>query len=206
MALRLRRRARQDPVRPAAAPPPDGAAGCLDPWSRGWDREPVAGRFIDWASAEHHAGFGAGFCGVWHEQDPLVPIGRFPIGPQGIADANALLRRAVIVPRLEERRLTGSRLVAETEDAVLLLTQEREEAGWHVHHNVTANGWFVHAFFAPPPALPETPPGSPTLAQARDRAAAEWGELDWEPVDPAVPRGLLETAAWAFARRLPAAS
>jgi len=131
-----------------------------------------------------------------------VPMARFPIDPRGIAEANALLRRAVVLPRMEARRLTGSRLVAETDEAVLLLTQEREEAGWHVHANVTATGWFVHAFFAPPPALPVTAPGSVTLASARDRAAAEWGELDWEPVDPAVPRGLLETAAWAHGRSL----
>ena len=131
-----------------------------------------------------------------------MPMARFPIDPRGIAEANALLRRAVVLPRMEARRLTGSRLVAETDEAVLLLTQEREEAGWHVHANVTATGWFVHAFFAPPPALPVTAPGSVTLASARDRAAAEWGELAWEPVDPAVPRGLLETAAWAHGRSL----
>jgi len=207
MGLSLRRRAKhQEPFRAAVEPPPDGAAGCLDPWSRSWQREPVAGRFVDWESAEHHAGFGTGFCGVWHEEDPLVPIARFAIGPQGVSDANALLRRAVILPRLEARRLTGSRLVAETDEAVLLLVQEREEAGWHVHARVIGNGWFLHAFFAPPPELPETGPGSATLAHARDRAAAEWGELDWEPVAPTVPRGLLETAAWAHARGLAAAS
>ncbi len=206
MALRLRRRAQQDPVRPAAAPPSDGTSRCLDPWSRAWPREPVAGRFVDWGTAAHHTGFGAGFCGVWHEQDPLVALARFPIGPEGIREANALLRRSEILPRLEARRLTGARLLAEAEAGVLLLTQEREEPGWHVHAGAHETGWFVHLLYPDPASLPVTAPGSATLADARDRAAGEWGELDWEPVPATVPRGLLDTAVWARSRGLAAAS
>ena len=206
MGLRLWRRSRVDPPRPAAAPPPDGAAGCLDRYSRGWVPEPVAGRFVDWSTASHHAGFGVGFCGVWHGDAPLVPLARFPISPEGIQNANALLRRLEVMPRLQARRLPGARLVADAGGTVLLLVEEREEPGWHVHAGVTGSGWFVHAFGGPRPELPETPPGSASLADARERAAEEWDGLEWEPVPPTVPRGLLDTAGWARARRLAAAS
>lgn len=206
MSLRLWRRSRIEALRPAAPPPPDGAAGCLDAYSRAWEREPVAGRFVDWSAASHHAGFGAGFCGVWHEDAPLVPLERFPISPEGIQAANALLRDLVVLPRVQARRLPGARLVAAAGETVLLLVEEREEPGWHVHAGVTGSAWFVHAYGGRLPELSETPPGSASLADARERAAEEWDGLEWEPVPPTVPRGLLDTAGWARARRLAAAS
>ena len=78
----------------AAVPPADGDAPCLDAYSRRWGTQPIAGRFVDWAAATHHAGFGEAFCGVWHADDPLTPIDRFAIGPAGILAANLELRRA----------------------------------------------------------------------------------------------------------------
>ena len=88
MGLHLRRRRKLEPVPAAAVPPADGAAPCLDAYSRRWATQPIAGRFVDWAAATHHAGFGAGFCGVWHGDDPLTPIDRFAIGPAGVLAAN----------------------------------------------------------------------------------------------------------------------
>jgi hypothetical protein len=207
MSLRPWRRSRVEPLRPAATPPPDGAAGCLDAYSRNWEREPLAGVFVDWSDAGHFAGFGAGFCGVWHEDEPLVPIERFPIGPEGIQAANALLRRVEVLPLLEARILTGARLVAHAGEMMLLLAQEREQSDWHVHAGVTESAWFAHAFSDALPDLPRTPPGSATLADARERLADEWdGELEWDAVPPTVPRGLLDTARWALSRQLAAAS
>src|SRR5215207_9485705 len=91
--MRLRRRRTLEPVPTSAMPPADGAAPCLDAASRRWPAQPVAGRFVDWATAEHYAGFGAGFCGVWHSADPLTPLDRFAIGPEGVVRAR-LRRRA----------------------------------------------------------------------------------------------------------------
>ena len=205
MSPRPWRRSRIEP-RPAAAPPPDGAAGCLDAYSRAWEREPLAGRFVDWSQAAHLAGFGAGFCGVWHEDAPLAPVERFPIGPEGIQSANALLRRLEVLPLLEARILPGVRLVAFAGETLLVLAEEREQPGWHVHAGVTGSAWFAHAFDGAVPELPQTPPGSATLADARERLADEWGEVDWDAVPPTVPRGLLDTARWALSRPLAEAS
>ena len=206
MSLRPWRRSRVEPLRPAATPPPDGAAGCLDAYSRTWDREPLAGRFVAWSEAVHFAGFGLGFCGVWREDAPLVPVERFPIDPAGIQSANALLRRLEVLPLLEARVLPGARLVAFAGETLLLLAEEREQPGWHVHSGVTSAAWFAHAFAGEEPELPHTPPGSATLADARERLAEEWGELEWDAVPPTVPRGLLDTAGWARSRPLAAAS
>jgi hypothetical protein len=206
MSLRPWRRSRVEPLRPAAAPPPDGAAGCLDAYSRSWEREPLAGRFVGWSEAAHYAGFGLGFCGVWGEGQPLAPIERFPIDPAGIQGANALLRTLEVLPLLEARILSGSRLVAFAGETLLLLAQEREQPGWHVHAGVTESAWFVHAFAGEELGLPHTRPGSATLADARERLAEEWGELEWDAVPPTVPRGLLESARWALSRPLTAAS
>jgi hypothetical protein len=200
------RRSRIEPLRPAAAPPPDGAAGCLDAWSRAWEREPLGGRFVDWSESAHLAGFGAGFCGVWHEDAPLVPVQRFLIGAAGIQAANALLRRLEVLPLLEARILPGARLAAFAGETLVLLAEEREQPGWHVHAGVTGVAWFAHAFDGEEPGLPRTPPGSATLADARERLADEWGELDWDAVPPTVSRGLLDTARWALSRPLAAAS
>ena len=79
----LRRRRKLEPVPSSAAPPADGAAPCLDAFSRRRGTEPIAGVFVDWATAEHYCGFGAGYCGVWHADDPLTPLDRFAIGPAG---------------------------------------------------------------------------------------------------------------------------
>jgi hypothetical protein len=203
MGLRLRRRRDTTPV-PPPAPPADGAAPCLDPYSRGWAHAPVAGRFVDWEAAAHHAGFGQGFCGVWHADDPLTPLERFAIDPAGVGAANLLLRRLELLPALAARRLTGARLTADTGDALLLLAQEREAPGWHVHHGVEGAGWFVHEFGAL--EIPRTGPGSATLHDALDRAEHDWGPLEWQPVPPAVPRGLLDTFAWARGEDQAAAS
>jgi hypothetical protein len=205
MSLRPWRRSRVESLR-QAAPPPDGAAGCVDAYSRAWEREPLAGLFVDWSEASHFAGFGAGFCGVWHEDVPLVPLRRFPIGPEGIQSANALLRELEVLPLLEARILPGARLVAHAGETLLLLVREREQPAWHVHTGVTESAWFAHAFRAALPELPHTPPGSATLADARVRLAEEWGELEWDAVPPTVPRGLLDTARWALSRPLAAAS
>ncbi len=75
-----------------------------------------------------------------------------------------------------------------------------------MHAGVTGNAWFAHAFECDLPELPHTPPGSATLADARERVADELGELEWDAVPPTVPRGLLETARWALSRPLAAAS
>ena len=60
MVLHLRRRRKLEPVPATAVPPVDGDAPCLDAYSRRWATQPIAGRFIDWADATHHAGFGEG--------------------------------------------------------------------------------------------------------------------------------------------------
>jgi hypothetical protein len=206
MSLRPWRRSRVESLRQAAPPPPDGAAGCVDAYSRAWEHEPLAGLFVDWSEAAHFAGFGAGFCGVWHEDVPLVPLRRFPIGPEGIQSANALLRELEVLPLLEARILPGARLVAHAGETLLLLAQERERPGWHVHAGVTESAWFAHAFRVARPELPHTPPGSATLDDARERLAEEWGELEWDAVPTTVPRGLLDTARWARSRPLAAAS
>jgi hypothetical protein len=205
MSPRPWRRSRIEP-RPAAVPPPDGAAGCLDPYSRAWAREPLAGRFVDWGESAHLAGFGAGFCGVWHEDAPLSPVERFPIGAEGIQSANALLRRLEVLPLLEARILSSVRLVAFAGETLLVLAEEREQPRWHVHAGVTGAAWFAHAFDGEEPGLPHTSPGSATLADARERLADEWGEVDWDAVPATVPRGLLDTARWALSRPLAEAS
>jgi hypothetical protein len=198
----LRRRRKLEPVRPAAMPPADGAAPCLDPTSRAWGVQPVAGRFVDWAATAHYAGFGAGFCGVWHAGDPLTPIDRFAIGPAGVLSSNLLLRRLELIPMLAERRLPGPRLISRAdEDVLLLLAEERVGAGFQVHAGVGATAWFVHAFgVGPIPELPATEPGSATLGDALERALGDWGPVEWSAVPAAVPRGLFDTLAWAVRR------
>ncbi len=195
----LRRRRNLEPVPSSAVPPPDGAAPCLDATSRRRPREPIAGRFVDWANADHHCGFGAGFCGVWHADDPLTPIERFAIGRAGVLSANLLLRRLELIPRLEERRLAGPRLIARADDVMLLLAEERVGEGFHVHAGVGETAWFVHAFgVGPIPELPATEPGSATLGDALERALGDWGPVEWAAVPAAVPRGLFDTLAWAL--------
>jgi hypothetical protein len=203
----LRRRRKLEPVHTVAMPPADGAAPCLDPTSRHWGIEPVAGRFVDWSTAEHHCGFGAGFAGVWHADDPLTPLDRFAIGPAGILSANLLLRRVELIPRLAARRLPGPRLIARADDVLLLLAEERVGDGYHVHRGVGDTAWFVHAFgVGPIPELPATPPGSATLGDALERALDEWGPVDWSAVPASVPRGLFDTLAWAVRRNEAAAA
>jgi hypothetical protein len=193
----LRRRRKLEPF-PPATPPADGAAPCLDATSRRWVTEPVAGRFVDWTAAERYCGFGAGFCGVWHADDPLTPLDRFAIGPAGVLSANLLLRRLELIPRLAERRLPGPRLIARADDVMLLLAEERVGDGFHVHRGVRDTAWFVHAFgVGPIPELPATEPGSASLGDALDRALEDWGPVEWSAVPAAVPRGLFDTLAWA---------
>jgi hypothetical protein len=194
----LRRRRNLEPGPFASTPPPDGAADCLDALSRRWGTEPVAGRFVDWATAAHYAGFGAGYCGVWHADDPLTPLDRFAIGPAGILSANLLLRRLELIPMLAARRLPGPRLIARADDVQLLLAEERVGEGFHVHAGVGDTAWFVHAFgVGPIPELPATEPGSAVLGDALERALADWGPVDWTAVPAAVPRGLFDTLKWA---------
>jgi hypothetical protein len=197
--MRLRRRRKLEPVHPSARPPADGAAPCLDATSRRWVTQPIAGRFVDWAATEHYAGFGAGFCGVWHSADPLTPLDRFAIGPAGILAAHLLLRRLELIPMLAERRLPGPRLTARADEVTLLLAEERVGDGFHVHAGVGETAWFVHAFgVGPIPELPATEPGSATLGDALERALDDWGPVEWSAVPAAVPRGLLDTVAWAL--------
>jgi hypothetical protein len=206
MGLHLRRRRKLEPA-PAAVPPPDGDAPCLDPYSRRWPTQPIAGRFVAWAATMHHAGFGAGFCGVWRDDDPLTPIDRFAIGPAGILAANLSLRRLELIPMLSERRLPGPRLTARADDVTLLLAEERVGEGFQVHAGVRDTAWFVHAFgVGPIPELPATEPGSASLGDALDRALADWGPVDWTAVPAAVPRLLFDTLAWALEHRSSAAS
>jgi hypothetical protein len=153
----LRRRRKLEPVPSSAVPPADGAAPCLDATSRRWAREPIAGVFVDWAGADHYCGFGAGYCGVWHADDPMAPLDRFAIGPAGVLAANLLLRRLELIPRLAARRLPGPRLTAHADDVTLLLAEERIGEGFHVHSGVGETAWFVHAFgVGPIPELPAT--------------------------------------------------
>src|SRR3954454_17186646 len=105
MGLHLRRRRKLEPVPAAAVPPADGNAPCLDAYSRRWPTQPIAGRFVDWGAATHHAGFGEAFCGVWRADDPLTPLDRFAIGPAGILAANPAVRRLGGVPALPGRRV-----------------------------------------------------------------------------------------------------
>ena len=208
MGLHLRRRRTPEPYRPPAMPPADGSAPCLDSYSRRWAREPVAGRFVDWARAAHHAGFGQGFVGVWHERDPLTPIDRFAIGPAGVLAANLALRRLELIPRLAERRLTGPRLSGRADEVMLLLAEERvTDEGFHLHAGVGESGWFVHAFgVGPIPELPATEPGSATLQDALERAGQDWGAVEWAAVPAQVPRGLFDTLAWVLEPGVAAAS
>jgi hypothetical protein len=208
MGLHLRRHRAPDPSRPPATPPADGAAPCLDASSRRWGREPVAGRFVDWARAAHHAGFGQGFVGVWNQDDPLTPIDRFAIGPAGVLAANLELRRLELLPPLAERRLTGPRLSGHADEVLLLLAEERVTGdGFHLHAGVGESVWFVHAFgVGPIPELPATEPGSATLQDALERAGHDWGRVEWAAVPAQVPRGLFDTLAWALAPRIAAAS
>src|SRR5215210_4566539 len=180
MGLHLRRRRAPEPSRPPATPPADGAAPCVDAYSRRWAREPVAGRFVDWTSAAHHAGFGRGFVGVWLER----------------------------IPPLARRRLTGPRLSGRADEVLLLLAEERvTDDGFHVHAGVGDSVWFGHAFgVGPIPELPATEPGSATLQDALERAADDWGPVTWTAVPAQVPRGLLDTLAWALEPRIAAAS
>src|SRR4051794_33662243 len=117
----LRRRRKLESVPTSAVPPADGAAPCLDATSRRWATEPIAGGFVDWASADHSGGFGAGYCGVWHAGAPLAPLDRFAIGPAGVLAANLLLRRLELIPRLAARRLPSPPPAARPGDATLLL-------------------------------------------------------------------------------------
>jgi hypothetical protein len=196
----LRRRRNLEPVHTAATPPADGAAPCLDATSRSWGVQPVAGRFVDWSAAAHYSGFGQGFCGVWHADDPLTPVDRFAIGQAGVLSANLLLRRLELIPMLSARRLPGPRLIARAgDDVLLLLAEERVGEGFQVHSGVGATAWFVHAFgVGPIPELPATEPGSATLGDALERALDDWGPVDWSAVPAAVPRGLFETLKWAM--------
>ena len=199
MGLHLRRRRKLETGPWPARPPVDGAAPCHDVYSRHWGVQPIAGRLVDWESAAHHAGFGLGFVGVWHADDPVTPLDRFAIGPAGMLAANLLLRRLELIPMLAERRLPGPRLTAQADDVTLLLAEERVGDGFHVHTGVSGTAWFVHAFgVGPIPELPATEPGSATLADARARAFEDWGPVEWAPVPAAVPRGLLDTLAWAL--------
>jgi hypothetical protein len=203
----LRRRRRLEPVPSSAIPPADGAAPCLDATSRRRPTEPIAGRFVEWATAEHYCGFGAGFCGVWHADDPLTPLDRFAIGPAGVLSANLLLRRLELIPMLAERRLPGPRLIARADDVMLLLAEERVGEGFHVHAGVGETAWFVHAFgVGPIPELPATEPGSATLGDALERALEDWGPVEWSAVPAAVSRGLFDTLAWALGPGVAAAS
>ena len=203
----LRRRRKLEPVQTAATPPADGAAPCLDATSRRWLTEPIAGRFVDWAAAEHYSGFGAGFCGVWHAEDPLTPLDRFAIGPAGVLAANLLLRRLELIPMLAARRLDGPRLIARADDVTLLLAEERVGEGFHLHAGAVETAWFVHAFgVGPIPELPATEPGSATLGDALERALQDWGPVDWSAVPAAVSRGLFDTVAWALDPGVAAAS
>ena len=195
----LRRRRKLEPVPSSAAPPADGAAPCLDALSRRWGTEPIAGVFVDWATAEHYCGFGAGYSGVWHVDDPLTPLDRFAIGPAGVLSANLLLRRLELIPRLAARRLPGPRLIARADNVMLLLAEERVGEGFHVHAGVGETAWFVHAFgVGPIPELPATEPGSAILGDALERALDDWGPVDWAAVPAAVSRGLFDTLAWAL--------
>jgi hypothetical protein len=203
----LRRRRKLEPVPSSASPPADGAAPCLDALSRRWATEPIAGVFVDWEGAEHYCGFGAGYCGVWHVEDPLTPLERFAIGPAGVLAANLLLRRLELIPRLAARRLPGPRLIARAGDVMLLLAEERVGEGFHVHAGVGETAWFVHAFgVGPIPELPATAPGSASLGDALERALDDWGPVDWAAVPAAVPRGLFDTLAWALGAAEAAAS
>jgi hypothetical protein len=207
MGLHLRRRRKLEPVPTAAMPPADGAAPCLDAYSRRWPTQPIAGRFVDWAGATHHAGFGEAFCGVWRDSEPLTPIDRFAIGPAGILAANLSLRRLELIPMLSERRLPGPRLTARADDVTLLLAEERVGEGFHLHAGVGESAWFVHAFgVGPIPELPATEPGSASLGDALERALDDWGPVDWSAVPAAVPRRLFDTLAWALEPGVSAAS
>ena len=207
MGLHLRRRRRLESVHVSAMPPADGDAPCLDAYSRTWARQPIAGRFVDWATATHHAGFGDAFCGVWHGDDPLTPIDRFAIGPAGLLAANLALRRLELIPTLSERRLPGPRLMARADDVTLLLAEERVGEGFHLHAGVGETAWFVHAFgVGPIPELPATEPGDASLRDARERAREDWGPVDWAAVPAAVPRRLFDTLAWALESGVSAAS
>jgi hypothetical protein len=199
MGLHLRRRRKLEPVPAAAVPPADGDAPCLDAYSRRWPTQPIAGRFVDWAEAMHHAGFGEAFCGVWRADDPMTPVDRFAIGPAGILAANLSLRRLELIPRLAERRLPGPRMTARADDVTLLLAEERVGEGFHLHAGVAETAWFVHAFgVGPIPELPATEPGSAILGDALERALDDWGPVDWSAVPASVPRGLFDTLAWAL--------
>jgi hypothetical protein len=207
MGLHLRRRHKLAPVPTAAVPPADGAAPCLDAYSRRWATQPIAGRFVDWGTATHHAGFGAAFCGVWRDDAPLTPIDRFAIGPAGMLAANLSLRRLELIPMLSERRLPGPRLTARADDVTLLLAEERAGEGFHLHAGVGESAWFVHAFgVGPIPELPATEPGSASLADALERALDDWGPVNWAAVPAAVPRRLFDTLAWALEPGVSAAS
>jgi hypothetical protein len=203
----LRRRRKLEPVPAAAMPPADGNAPCLDAYSRRWATQPIAGRFVDWAGATHHAGFGEAFCGVWTADDPLTPLDRFAIGPTGVLAANLALRRLELIPTLTTRRLPGPRLTACVDDVTLLLAEERVGDGFHLHAGVGESAWFVHAFgVGPIPELPATEAGSASLADARERALEDWGPVDWSAVPAAVPRSLFDTLAWALEPGVQAAS
>jgi len=207
MGLHLRRRRMPEPEAAPATPPADGAAPCLDPYSRRWSTEPIAGCFVEWAAAAHHAGFGTAFCGVWRADDPLTPLDRFRIGPSGVLEANLLLRRLELIPRLAERRLTGPRLTGRADDVTLLLAEERVTEWHHVHRGAEETAWFLHAFgVGPIPELPATGPGSASLADGLERAQEEWGPVEWAAVPAPVPRGLLDTLGWALRQRETAAS
>src|SRR4051812_21330106 len=127
----LRRRRKLEPVPSSAVPPADGAAPCLDDFSRRRGTDPIAGMFVDWATAEHYCGFGAGYCGVWHSDDPLTPLDRFAIGPAGVLSANLLLRRLELIPRLATRRLPRPPPIARARAAMLLLAPGRLREGVH---------------------------------------------------------------------------
>ena len=203
----LRRRRQLEPAPTPAVPPADGDAPCLDAYSRRWATQPIAGGFVDWAAATHHAGFGQAFCGVWRADDPLTPIDRFAIGPAGVLAANLLLRRVELIPLLSERRLPGPRLTARADDVTLLLAEERVGDGHHVHAGVGESAWFVHAFgVGPIPELPATEPGSAILGDALERALDDWGPVKWAAVPAAVPRRLFDTLAWALEPGMSAAS
>jgi hypothetical protein len=203
----LRRRRKLEPVPSSARPPADGAAPCLDATSRAWGIQPVAGRFVDWSTTEHCAGFGAGFCGVWSGADPLTPLDRFAIGPAGVLSAHLLLRRLELIPMLSARPRPGPRLTARADDVTLLLAEERVGEGFHLHAGVGETAWFVHAFgVGPIPELPATEPGSASLGDALERALDDWGPVEWAAVPAAVPRGLFDTVAWALREAEAAAS
>jgi hypothetical protein len=207
MGLHRRARRKLEPVPTPAVPPADGDAPCLDAYSRRWATQPIAGRFVDWATATHHAGFGQAFCGVWRGDDPLTPIDRFAIGPAGILAANLELRRLELIPMLSERRLPGPRLTARADDVTLLLAEERVGEGFQVHAGVRETAWFLHAFgVGPIPELPATEPGSASLGDALERALQDWGPVDWAAVPAAVPRRLFDTLAWALEPGMSAAS